>query len=221
MKKFLAVVLELTRNAMTKNAFPRKRIARYCTALSFRAVIGLTVLSSLDSVALGQGVLSGSAVLSGSSQLGYPTVSPLTYSARTDNCVTGAESGCVAQGGTGQPLTFLIRPSDSPPFAANAPANTAATDPDFHSYLIMVTDPTTNGSTTTSYNMGSDGEWDAFSSDSSMFMVYSNGGGPWLYYLNAAKIRARTCSPSSPCVTLSNIHGGAIGCGCSTSCRMI
>ncbi len=155
MKKFLAVVLEMTRNAVAKITFSRKRIARYCTALPFRAVIGLTVLSLLDCVALGQGVLSGSAVFSGRGRFGYPTVSPLTYSARTDNCATGVESGCVAQGGTGQPLTFLIRPSDSPTFAANAPANTAATDPDFHSYLIMVTDPTTNGTATTSYNMGS------------------------------------------------------------------
>src|ERR1035438_2242845 len=178
MKKFLAVVLEMTRNAVAKITFSHKRIARYCTELPFRAVIGLTVLSLLDCVALGQGVLSGSAVLSGGCRYGYTTVSPLTYSARTDNCVTGVESGCVAQGGTGQPLTFLIRPSDSPTFAANAPANPAATDPDFHSYLIMVTDPTTNGNATTSYNMGSDGEWDAFSSDSSMFMVYSNGAAP-------------------------------------------
>jgi hypothetical protein len=221
MKKFLAVVLEMTRKATAKNTFCRKRIARYCTALPFRAAIWLTVLSLLDCVALGQGVLSGPAVASGSSQLGYPTGAPLTYSARTDNCVTGSESGCVAQGGNGQPLTFLIRPSDSLPFAANAPANTAATDPDFHSYLIMVTDASTNGVATASYNMGSDGEWDAFSSDSSMFMVYSNGGGPWLYYLNKSQVRAKTCSPSSPCLTLSNIHGGAIGSGCSTSCTII
>ncbi len=221
MKKFLAVVLKMTMNAMAMITFSCKRMVRYWSALPFRVVIGLTVLSLIDCVALGQTVLSGSAVLSGGSQLGYPTGAPLTYSARTDNCVTGSESGCVAQGGIGQPLTFLIRASDSPPFAANAPANTAGTDPDFHSYLIMVTDPTTNGNATTSYNMGSDGEWDAFSQNSSMFMVYSNGGGPWLYYLNATKIRAETCSPSSPCLTYSAIHGGAIGSGCSTSCTII
>jgi hypothetical protein len=117
MKKFLAVVLKMTMNAMAMITFSCKRMVRYWSALPFRVVIGLTVLSLIDCVALGQTVLSGSAVLSGGSQLGYPTGAPLTYSARTDNCVTGSESGCVAQGGIGQPLTFLIRASDSPPFA--------------------------------------------------------------------------------------------------------
>jgi hypothetical protein len=115
----------------------------------------------------------------------------------------------------------LIRPSDSLPFAANAPANTAASDPDFHSYLIMVTDTSTNGVATARYNMGSDGEWDAFEQGSNMFMIYSNGGGPFLYYLNTTLAHAKGCSPSTPCLTYSAIHGGAIGGGCSSSCTII
>ena len=150
---------------------------------------------------------------------------PQTYAARIDSCVTGyPQTGCTSGATTGQAgsaLSFQLKPTDTVPFAANAPANTAATDPDFLSYLILVTDPTTNGTPTTSYNMGSDGQWDAFSQNSSMFMVYSNGGGPWLYYLNATQIRAQTCSPSSPCLTYSAIHGGAIGAGCSSGCTII
>src|ERR1019366_5329214 len=40
-------------------------------------------------------------------------------------------------------------------------------------------------------------------------------------YLNATQIRAQTCSPSSPCLTYSAIHGGAIGGGCSSGCTII
>jgi len=66
----------------------------------------------------------------------------------------------------------------------------------------MITDPcnTTTGSggitqnpISTIYNMGEGG--DSFSSDSSMFYVQKNGGGPFLFYLNATYYRAHNCSP--------------------------
>ena len=68
MEKFLAVVLERAMNAMAKITFSGKRTAGHGTALLLQAVIGLAVLSLLNFIALGQVILSGSAVLSGTVQ---------------------------------------------------------------------------------------------------------------------------------------------------------
>jgi len=95
--------------------------------------------------ALGQTTYSGGRAASGTASYGSGGA-PLTYSARTDNCVTGAESGCISGQTTGQigsPMSFTYQPTDTVPFAALAPANTAATDPDFRTYMVMVTDTAT------------------------------------------------------------------------------
>jgi len=75
MKKLLAVVLEMAKNAIATITFSRRRVA--CS------VIWLAVVFLGDRVVLGQVVLSGSAMFSGFSQFGYPTGGPLTYTAYT------------------------------------------------------------------------------------------------------------------------------------------
>src|SRR6266478_4185570 len=75
MKKLLAVVLEMAKNAIATITFSRRRVA--CS------VIWLAVVFLPDRVVLGQVVLSGSAMFSGFSQFGYPTGGPLTYTAYT------------------------------------------------------------------------------------------------------------------------------------------
>ena len=98
----------------------------------------------------------------------------LTYSARTDNCVNGTQSGCIAKTTTGEagaslvyregvndpipagfgPATITsgscptgLKPSTYP---ANCPApmNTSSTDPDFGAYLVIATDDSTNAPNT-------------------------------------------------------------------------
>src|SRR5271156_4207648 len=93
--------------------------------------------------ALGQAVFSGSGAYSGAGQLlGGGSGAPLTYAARTDNCVTGSESGCVSGRTTGQAgsaLGFLLRTTDTVPFSEQVVAGTAAYDPDFGSYEVVAT----------------------------------------------------------------------------------
>ena len=93
----------------------------------------------------------------------------LTYSARTDNCVNGAQSGCVpgtTPGEVGSTLLFQEGVSDptpagftpttissgscpsgwkpsSYPAYCPAPMNSTAMDPDFGSFLVMATDENT------------------------------------------------------------------------------
>ncbi len=110
MKEYLAVVIETTLNTTARIFLSR-------AALLYFAGTGLVVLAGLNGAALGQGVLSGSATFSGSSQFS-PSSGPLTYSARTDNCVTGAESGCISGATTGEAgsaVSFQLRPTDSIP----------------------------------------------------------------------------------------------------------
>jgi hypothetical protein len=127
-------------------------------------------------------------------------------------------------GHAGAPISFLL--TGTGPFAANAPANTATTDKDFGSFLLLVTDQSTH-LTTNSFQLGSDGERDLFEQNSNMLMVYSVGGGPYLYYLNKTAIRAAEAggtpiSPSNPGVTKSQIVGGSIsGSPCTSGCTVL
>jgi hypothetical protein len=165
----------------------------------------------------------GQATYSGRGSFSWPAsyassgAAPLTYSARTDNCVTGSESGCVFDRTTGQAgsaLSFLLRPSDTVPFqdisTGNANMNATATDPDFGTYLVMATDETTANALASSHpyaspwDMGSAGEWDAFSVDSKLLLVRNGEGGATILYLNPASIHAQTCS-ATPCVAESGI----------------
>lgn len=221
MKKFLAVVLEMTMNAMAKIAFSCKRMARHGIAFPFRAVIGLAALSLLDCVALGQVVVSGPAVLSGNVQLGSGLGSaPLTYSARTDNCVTGSESGCVGgrtTGEAGATLAFQMGPSDPLPFlrlddgTSPAVANTSFTDSDFGSYSIFATDQTTS-TATQRYGLNSDGGYDAFAlpwlrPSDVMLVVVDQGGTSHLLHVNETRFLAHACSTTNKCVIPSNVVG--------------
>ncbi len=162
----------------------------------------------------GPGLYAGSAVYGASGSGG----APLTYSARTDNCVTGSESGCISgttTGESGSALSFLLRTTDAAPFpdvsTGNANMNSTATDPDFGAYLVMATDGSTasanEGSASpwaASWDMGSAGEWDAFSLDSSMLMVGNNSGNWAVLYLNPTSIHNKTCA-TIPCVTNSGV----------------
>lgn len=173
----------------------------------------------LAAAAVPQVVIKGNIRVQGNVAVHISPVAPFTYSARTDNCVTGSESGCVGGRTTGQAgstMSFLYRSTDAVPFPAqncttgtqSACANNAATDPDFGAYMVMVTDPLTNSSTS-SFNMGSNGEWDAFNLDSSLFLVSQNGGAAFLYSVDPNAIHAKTCTPSTPCVVESQIRTGS------------
>ncbi len=155
-----------------------------------------------------------------------------TYSARTDDCERGNETavltssgvvlaaGCVSGATTGEagsPMSFLYRPTDMPPFAANAPANTDAYDPDFGSHLILLTD-TSTGKTTASYSMGDTGAWNAFSSNSGMLLVMTSSG-RGLFYINPSQIRSG-CSAGA-CTRKSNITTGPSIDGCTTGCTVM
>ena len=139
---------------------------------------------------------------------------PLTYNARTDNCVTGSEAGCVSGATTGQvgsAMSFQYRSTDTIPFADQAPANTAVTDPDFGTYMVQVTDATTSWNVSpwqASWNMQSQGQWDAWSADEKMLLVTNTGGGAKVLFVDPAKILAKTCSPASPCITDPGIYTG-------------
>src|SRR6202158_3357020 len=106
--------------------------------------------------AFGQAAYSGPGLYSAPAAFGsfISGGAPLTYSARTDNCVTGIESGCISgrttgeagsalifQEGTSDPIPFNrldtdtysgFCPSYNPPFhAACAVAGVPFVDPDF------------------------------------------------------------------------------------------
>ena len=162
---------------------------------------------------------------------------PLTYAARTDNCVHGystnaitvapfynpANETCVAgktTGESGSGLIFQAGASDPLPFnrldAGTNPAvaNTSYTDPDFGSYAIFVTDPSTNGLYGTSWNLGSGGGYDAFgtgqSDGSDTLLTFQNGGTvPYFVHVIASRFLGHTCSVANPCVVVSNIHGAS------------
>jgi hypothetical protein len=168
--------------------------------------------------ALGQAVFSGSGAHSGGGRFfGWGAGAPLTYSARTDNCVSGLESGCVAGATTGQSgsaLRFLLGVADAVPFSEQAVAGTGAYDPDFGSYEVLASDQNTSNTGTpyqASWHMGSDGAWDAFSTDERLLLLRNSGGGALILYLDPTAIHAHACvtSPSPNCVINSGIYSGS------------
>lgn len=149
-----------------------------------------------------------------------PPNPPTSYAGRTDNCVTGTEvasgqtPGCIVgatTGKAGSPMSFQYRVTDTNLFADNAPANTAATDPDFGGYVVMATDQTSSSSSS-SFNMGSNGGYDAWNRDSTMLLIGKNGGATWVYKVDTAAIHAKTCTPGAPCLTQSAIATGTADC---------
>jgi len=171
----------------------------------------------------------------------------LTYLARTDNCVNGTQSGCISgqtSGEAGATLLFQEGVSDpiptgfapttitsgscpsgstpsSYPAYCPSPMNSTATDPDFGSYLVMVTDDNTNAHNsaapyTTAWHMGSDGNWDAFSWDETLLLAKNSGGGATVFNLNPAAIHAQTCATAPGCVNSSGIYTALSGAGDST-----
>ena len=171
----------------------------------------------------------------------------LTYSARTDNCVNGTQSGCISgttTGAAGATLLFQEGVSDpiptgftpttissgscpsgstpsSYPAYCPSPTNSTATDPDFGSYLVMVTDDNTNAHNsatpyTAAWHVGSDGNWDAFSWDETLYVAKNSGGGATIFNLNPAAIHAQTCATAPGCVNSSGIYTALSGGGDST-----
>jgi hypothetical protein len=183
--------------------------------------------------AFGQATYSGQNLDSGAAIFGWTLAgAPLTYSARTDNCVTGAESGCISgatTGGAGSVLSFLLGTTDPVPFAditsGNAGVNSISTDPDFGSYLIMATDETTATSPnyvggvntggclsssapwTASWNMGSAGEYDAFSIDSKLLLITNQNGNACVLALNPAAIHSKSCATANPACVVNTGFG--------------
>jgi len=169
--------------------------------------------------------MSGNMVLKGSWSLTTNTgSSSLVYSARTDNCAVGTESGCGSTADASAMLfdlspasltynhylpfqTLAVTSSSYCPSTASGTFNTTATDPDFHSYLIMVTDPCTYNLNNT-MNLQEPTDTNYFNLDSSFIEVLSNGGGPYFLYLNTALAHSGNCSPTNPCLSASNIGGG-------------
>jgi hypothetical protein len=168
--------------------------------------------------ALGQATYSGAGAFAGSASYGAqgPPGPPLAYGARTDTCETGQEPGCSGLG-----VNFRLTSSETGPFAQLAPANTAATDPDFHSYLLLATDPNT-------YNYGS--MWSAndaadFSSDASYMLLQSPTGKQLLIKLNEAAILAAAAggTPCSTSICVSNTgiqSGSGVGTSCTSGCTV-
>jgi len=166
----------------------------------------------------GQAVYSGAGYSSGAAIVSVVSSgAPLTYSARVDNCITGAESGCVGGRTTGQngsAISFLGATSDSVPFAqlssGSASMNNCFADPDFGAYECFLTDQTTSAATTT-WSMGSDGGYDAFNKDGTLLTVVNSGSVRYLFDAVPARFHAHTCAPSpssSQCFVKSQIHGG-------------
>jgi hypothetical protein len=178
--------------------------------------------------AFGQAAYSGHAAYSKATFGAADAGIPRTYTARTDNCVSGSETGCslgTTTGEAGSVISFLLRNSDTVPFAditsGNANMNSTGTDADFGSYLVMATDEGTAASClgsgspwTAAWNMGAAGEYDAFSNDSSLMMVHNQGGNTCILFLNPAAIHAKTCATASPaCVSLTSGTVATAGIG--------
>lgn len=159
--------------------------------------------------AFGQAAYSGHGSYSGSAAFGSTGIgAPLTYLARTDNCATGAETGCIGGRTTGQAgsaMSFMYNPTDTVPFANLAPANTAATDPDFNTYMVLVTDTAAAAPASVNFEIATE----VFNQDSTLLLARQSGGGTWIYQINPALIHAKGCSPSTPCVIQSRIRDGA------------
>jgi len=170
--------------------------------VSFASGALLAVLL-LGFCAFGQTTYSGANVSSGYGLSGVMgSGAPLTYSARTDTCETGAESGCVSNPlclsctGTGQPLTYLgpTTPSTLPvagPVGSvtcgslgtiTQPSNgqylcgmnTVTTDPDFGTKMVRATDYSMPAQGV-SFNLGSAGTPHLWSADSKKLIAQNTG----------------------------------------------
>jgi|CZLA01.1.fsa_nt_gi hypothetical protein len=134
----------------------------------------------------GQATYSGTMVHQGTLTYGGASGVPLTYAARTDNCETGSESGCIlgtSVGQQGATLSYLGRAGDTLPSlgglsgAGDGSAH-CVTDPDFGAVICRLTDYTHFSSAGLSFNLGSDGEQHRFSADSPpSFLLAGTGGG--------------------------------------------
>ena len=177
------------------------------------AVVLLCLPSFGQAVYWGVGHSSGSSVFSVAS-----SGAPQTYSARVDNCITGAESGCVVGSTTGQSgsaLAFVGWDSDPLPFqplddpTSPAVANTCFTDPDFGTYQCFVTDQSFKLAST-NFNLG-DGGGNRFSVDENFFTLTNTGSIDFLVDVVPSRFKAHTCasSPSSgKCFVKSQIESG-------------
>jgi hypothetical protein len=181
--------------------------------------------------AFGQATYSGLGSYSGSAASGsfISGGAPLTYSARTDNCVTGSESGCVSgtttgeagsalifQEGTSDPVPFYRLDADitpgnctsyTPPFHSDcAVAGVPFIDPDFGSYSIFVTDQTTHGNGSV-FQTGGGGDTFAIGNANDVLFEYTDiGSVTYLVHILEANVLAHTCA-TSKCVVTSNVVG--------------
>ncbi len=187
--------------------------------------------------AFGQAAYSGLGLHSGSAEYGsfISGGAPLTYSARTDNCVAGTESGCISgtttgeagsalifQEGTSDPVPFYRLDADTtpgnclsytPPFHADcAVAGVPFIDPDFGSYSIFLTDQTTQANKTVHVVSSGGGEFDAFGIGLPNDVLYAwqnTGSVNLLAHILETNFLAHACA-TSKCVVLSNVGGS--GC---------
>lgn len=195
--------------------------------------------------AFGQAAYSGPGLDSGPAAYGAPVSGggPLTYSARTDNCVTGAESGCIGgktTGEAGSAMSFLGRATDtvpsgfgettissgscpsgitptSYPASCVAPINATATDPDFGAYMVIVSDDSLNTDATpwdTSWGVGSAGG-PRFSPNETLLVAIGSNGNLTLLNFDPVSFHAKTCA-TSLCVSKTGIFVASSGHGNST-----
>lgn len=170
--------------------------------------------------AFGQAAYFGQGNYSGAATFSIGSGAPLTYPARTDNCVTGSETGCVAgttTGEAGSALSFLLRSSDAVAFpditTGNANMNATGTDPDFGATFVMATDESTASNClgasspwTANWDMGSTGASIFFSTDSKLLLVGNDQGSSCILFLNPAAIHSKTCATATPaCVVNSGL----------------
>lgn len=93
--------------------------------------------------------------------------------------------------------------------ASRGAQNNSFTDPDFGTYEVWVTDNVPahmNGALATAvWNMGSAGQYDAFNQDSTLLTISNTGSVQSLFRLNPTVFHAHSCSPSTPCILISQL----------------
>ena len=157
---------------------------------------------------------------------------PTSYNGRTDGCYFNASTAASCTTGTtcasvcnpaltvgeqvsglGALLVNTEGVSDPIPFptlAAGAVQNTCWTDPDFGTYECWATDESVSGAlATTVFTMGSDGGYDAFNNDSTLFLTQTSGGNNFLFHVVLSRFHGKTCTTANPCIIASNLHSGA------------
>jgi hypothetical protein len=162
---------------------------------------------------------SGKVTLKGNVSAGtLANYAPLTYSARTDNCVTGSESGCIGgrtTGEAGSAMSFTGTNTNTVPFAdistGNSNANSTASDPDFGAYMVMATDESTastcglsGSSYAHSFNMGDSGSGRYISQDGKLLLAQDQNGDYCILQLNPTSIHNKTCA-SITCVAATSV----------------